>query len=214
MFERMTLRPAGLACIRRGVLVLLALATLAVACDMSGTEPHRVSRDMARRIGEAAVVARVLVVEESPAEFVSDGREQRCGFSYRATVVESFRGPSEEVDFFFPASVDDRPKPGEQYLVVLFQRPSELSEAALKVAELRGGESESARLRCSWDAAPFYVGDFPMTIASVQMGRDGTGRATVEKTDLRFLPVREYDELPKGESDWSSVSDVIRRIVG
>lgn len=214
MFKRITSRPSGLACIRQWAYSLLALATVAVACDMSGTEPHRVSREMAQRIREAAVVARVLVAEELPAEFVSGGGTQICGFSYRVTIVESFRGPTEDVEFFFPASVEGRPKPGDQYLVVLFQRPSEPSKTVLEVAKSRGGEVEAARLRCSWDAAPFYVDDFPLTIAPVQVAVDGTEHATVEKSALRFLPVREYDELPKGELDWSLVSDVVRRITG
>lgn len=97
-------------------------------------------------VRDVAIIARVRILDWEPIEFSQEGAPITCGVRYRASILESFKGPTGAVTFLSSAAECPTGQ-NVEYLVFLYDRAPEYTELLSRRAEMTSDDYLECQLQ-------------------------------------------------------------------
>ena len=155
-------------------------------------------------VTESSIVAKIQVTSISPVLDEALKEKPACGFLYGAKVIQSFKGGSDNFNFFMPSRVGLF-SPGKNYLAFVKYRTTDEQNLIFSNFDSAMSPSESYSARCRFRSGFYVSANYPLVFSfDIDAGKEFGGQWLVGTPGIIFC---EYEVDYSGENDNFSRKD-------
>lgn len=188
------------------------------------TQIHLVSgySTLRQAVTESSIVAKIQVTSISPVLDEALKERPACGFLYGAKVIQSFKGGSDNFNFFMPSQVGLF-SPGKNYLAFVNYRTTNEQNIIFSNFDSAMSPSESYSAKCRFKSGFYVSANFPLVFPfDMDAGKQFGGQWLVDTPGIIFCQYEvDYSEendnfsrknkLGKSFMNWLEVERLIKK---
>ena len=173
-------------------------------------------------VTESSIVAKIQVTSISPVLDVALKERPACGFLYGAKVIQSFKGGSDNFNFFMPSQVGLF-SPEKNYLAFVNYRTTNEQNIIFSNFDSAMSPSESYSAKCRFKSGFYVSANFPLVFPfDMDAGKQFGGQWLVDTPGIIFCQYEvDYSEendnfsrknkLGKSFMNWLEVERLIKK---